>query len=96
MARKSEDKIPKVEFPIIDLSVLQSPAYGGTIMNSDQGKMIIRQAAEEDARQIAEARKFYEKMGGTVYKTGTHRWGNREYDMVSYLYQLDEVPWNRP
>ena len=174
--------------------MLQSPAYGGTIMNSDQGKMIIRQAAEEDARQIAdilvedwkkayrgiidsdyldsmsveeryriyrvaaaekdilgftwnemtddedadceiiaiyiryskrksgigkalfkdsvdlfrtagrkrmiiwclreneEARKFYEKMGGTVYKTGTHRWGSREYDMISYLYQLDEAP----
>ena len=46
-------------------------------------------------RENAEARKFYEKMGGTVYKTGTHRWGSREYDMISYLYQLDESPWNR-
>ena len=46
-------------------------------------------------RDNAEARKFYEKMGGTVYKTGTHRWGRREYDMISYLYQLDESPWNR-
>jgi len=36
-----------------------------------------------------EARKFYEKMGGTVYKTGTHQWGNRDYDMISYLYQLE-------
>lgn len=36
-----------------------------------------------------ESRKFYEKMGGTVYKEGTHRWGNREYDMISYLYPLD-------
>ncbi len=36
-----------------------------------------------------EARKFYEKMGGQVYKTGTHPWGNRDYDMISYLYQLD-------
>lgn len=36
-----------------------------------------------------ESRKFYEKMGGKVYKNGTHRWGNREYDMISYLYQLD-------
>ena len=46
-------------------------------------------------RENAEARKFYEKMGGTVYKTGTHRWGSREYDMISYLYLLDESPWNR-
>ena len=36
-----------------------------------------------------EARKFYEKMGGIVYKPGTHEWGNREYEMISYLYQLD-------
>ena len=38
-----------------------------------------------------EARQFYEKMGGTVYQPGTHRWGNREYDMISYLYRLDEA-----
>lgn len=37
----------------------------------------------------AEARRFYEKMGGQVYKTGTHPWGNRDYDMISYLYDLD-------
>ena len=37
-----------------------------------------------------EARKFYEKMGGKAYKTGTHRWGNRDYDLISYLYRLDE------
>ena len=36
-----------------------------------------------------EARRFYERMGGKVYRTGTHRWGNRDYDMISYLYQLD-------
>ena len=35
-----------------------------------------------------EARRFYEKMGGEVYKTGTHKWGNRDYDMISYLYHL--------
>ena len=46
-------------------------------------------------RDNAEARKFYEKMGGTVYKPGTHRWGNREYDMISYLFPLDGSPWNR-
>lgn len=37
-----------------------------------------------------ESRKFYEKMGGRVYRDGTHQWGNREYDMISYLYQLDQ------
>ena len=36
----------------------------------------------------AEARKFYEKMGGKVYKPGNHSWGNQEYEMISYLYQL--------
>ena len=25
-----------------------------------------------------ESRKFYEKMGGKEYDTGTHRWGDRE------------------
>ena len=39
-------------------------------------------------KENAEARKFYEKMGGTVYKTGTHRWGERDYDMISYLYPV--------
>ncbi len=36
-----------------------------------------------------ESRIFYEKMGGSVYKDGTHRWGDREYSMISYLYHLD-------
>ena len=40
-------------------------------------------------RDNHESRKFYEKMGGKVYKNGTHRWGNRDYDMISYLYPLD-------
>ncbi|MBO4450587.1 MAG: GNAT family N-acetyltransferase [Clostridiales bacterium] len=35
-----------------------------------------------------ESRKFYEKMGGKLHKSGTHRWGDREYSMISYLYQL--------
>lgn len=47
-------------------------------------KMIIWCLKENDA-----ARKFYEKMGGQAYKTSTHKWGNREYDMISYLYRLD-------
>lgn len=43
------------------------------------------------AKENGEARKFYERMGGKVYREGTHRWGNREYDMISYLYPLDEL-----
>ena len=40
-------------------------------------------------RDNHESRKFYEKMGGKLYKNGSHRWGSRDYDMVSYLSQLD-------
>ncbi|MBR4502770.1 MAG: GNAT family N-acetyltransferase [Clostridia bacterium] len=40
-------------------------------------------------KENVEARKFYEKMGGKTYITGSHRWGDRDYDMISYLYQLD-------
>ncbi len=40
-------------------------------------------------RENKEARRFYEKMGGQEYRPGTHRWGSRDYDMVSYLYRLD-------
>ena len=43
-------------------------------------------------RENAEARKFYEKMGGKPYKTGTHPWGGRDYDMISYLYPLEGPP----
>ena len=39
-------------------------------------------------RDNHESRKFYEKMGGPVYRDGTHRWGDRDYDMISYIYQL--------
>lgn len=38
-----------------------------------------------------EARRFYEKMGGKTYKADTHRWGNRDYDMISYLYRPEEI-----
>ncbi len=48
-----------------------------------------------DLRDNVEIRKFYEKMGGTVYKTGSHQWGNQEYDMISYLYQLNALPLER-
>ena len=40
-------------------------------------------------KENTEARKFYEKMGGTAYKTGSHPWGGRDYDMLSYLFRLD-------
>ena len=39
-------------------------------------------------KENEEARRFYEKMGGTAHKTGTHPWGSREYEMFSYLYDL--------
>ena len=41
-------------------------------------------------KENMEARRFYEKMGGAVYKAGTHPWGDRDYDMIAYLYRLDE------
>ena len=39
-------------------------------------------------KENLEARKFYEKMGGKVYKDGTHKWGDKEYDLISYLYRI--------
>ena len=42
-------------------------------------------------KENAEARRFYEQMGGKAYRTGTHSWGGREYEMISYLYQLEEA-----
>ncbi|MDO5155394.1 MAG: GNAT family N-acetyltransferase [Eubacteriales bacterium] len=35
-----------------------------------------------------EARKFYEKMGGKELAFGTHRWGEKDYDMIAYRYVL--------
>lgn len=40
-------------------------------------------------RENAEARRFYEKMGGKMDRSGTHPWGNRDYEMISYIYQLE-------
>ena len=42
-------------------------------------------------KENCEARKFYEKMGGTVYKPVTHKWGDRDYEMISYIYSLDGI-----
>lgn len=39
-------------------------------------------------RENAEARRFYERMGGKEDRPGTHPWGDRDYDMVSYLWTL--------
>ena len=35
-----------------------------------------------------EARKFYEKAGGQKSRTGSHNWGGKDYEMISYLYDL--------
>ena len=35
-----------------------------------------------------EARRFYEKTGGREFLTGSHQWGSKEYEMISYLYDL--------
>ena len=35
-----------------------------------------------------ESRKFYEKLGGKEFRTGSHNWGGRDYEMISYLYDL--------
>ena len=40
-------------------------------------------------KENREARRCYERMGGEAHGMGTHRWGDRDYDMVSYLYRLD-------
>jgi len=35
-----------------------------------------------------ESRKFYEKTGGKEFRAGSHPWGGKEYEMISYLYDL--------
>ena len=35
-----------------------------------------------------ESRRFYEKVGGKAFRTGSHNWGGKEYEMISYLYDL--------
>ena len=35
-----------------------------------------------------ESRRFYEKAGGKEFRTGSHNWGGRDYEMISYLYDL--------
>ena len=42
----------------------------------------------EYQEDTAKACKFYEKVGGKEFQTGTHHWGGKEYEMISYLYDL--------
>ena len=35
-----------------------------------------------------ESGRFYEKVGGKAFRTGFHNWGGKEYEMISYLYDL--------
>ena len=35
-----------------------------------------------------ESRKFYENVGGKEFRTGSHNWGGKDYEMISYLYDL--------
>ncbi len=39
-------------------------------------------------KENVESRKFYEKVGGKELRIGTHNWGGKEYEMISYLYDL--------
>ena len=39
-------------------------------------------------KENVESRKFYEKVGGKEFRTGSHHWGGKEYEMISYLYDL--------
>ena len=38
-----------------------------------------------------EARKFYKKTGGKESETSTHKWGDKDYDIISYIYDLSEM-----
>ncbi len=42
-------------------------------------------------KENGEARRFYEKAGGKEFRSGTHNWGGRDYDMISYLYDLERA-----
>jgi GNAT superfamily N-acetyltransferase len=39
-------------------------------------------------KENVESRKFYEKAGGKEYQAGTHPWGGKDYEMISYLYDI--------
>lgn len=37
-----------------------------------------------------ESRRFYEKNGGKAFRISTHVWGNKECEIISYLYDLEK------
>ena len=39
-------------------------------------------------KENTESRKFYEKIGGKEFRTGSHNWGGKEYELLSYLYDF--------
>ena len=39
-------------------------------------------------KENQESRRFYEKTGGKEFRTGSHNWGGKDYEMISYLYDL--------
>ena len=68
--------------------------------NNGIGKLLMRHAAihfrETGKKKMIvwclkennESRRFYEKVGGKAFRTGSHNWGGKEYEMISYLYDL--------
>ena len=68
--------------------------------NNGIGKLLMRYAVEYFRgagrkkmivwclKENHESRKFYEKAGGKEFRTGSHNWGGKEYEMISYLYDL--------
>ena len=68
--------------------------------NNGIGKLLMRYAVEYFRgagrkkmivwclKENHESRKFYEKAGGKEFRTGSHSWGGKEYEMISYLYDL--------
>ena len=50
---------------------------------SGKERMIIWCLKEND-----ESRRFYKKNGGKVFRISSHKWGNKECEMISYLYDL--------
>ena len=43
-------------------------------------------------KENREARKFYEKAGGKEFRISTHNWGGKDYELISYLFDLKEDP----
>ena len=52
---------------------------------SGKKRMIIWCLKENDA-----SRSFYEKNGGKAFRVSSHNWGNKECEIISYLYDLEK------